>query len=88
MDGFILELLVSCYADTVIYGTHGGVIQMLEVLTNRKIKLLDIKTKLTNEEKDTISYYKERESFFWKVIEDYYYGTVCHTYVGNPNLLK
>lgn len=76
LDELIVEILLMLRSKTILYGTWSGLLSMMHCFaddTSRPL-LIDVKDKLEVSVLDIINYYKDREIFLWKVIEDYYHN--------------
>jgi len=85
-----MDILLMSKSNTIFYGTWSGVLSMMDCLFDdyTRPKKLSIKSTLDTHTQEILSYYKKRETFLWKIIEDYYYGSVTTTGNNDEELFK
>lgn len=89
-DELIMDILLMSKSNTIFYGTWSGVLSMMDCLFDdyTRPKKLSIKSTLDTHTQEILSYYKKRETFLWKIIEDYYYGSVTTSGNNDEELFK
>ena len=75
LEELILEIILICKVKKVYYGTWAGILTMTDYFLpdNSRPDLININQFNNDKINEVIAYYKERESFLWSVILDYYY---------------
>jgi hypothetical protein len=75
-DELMIDILLLTKVKTILYGTWSGLLAMVTLLTMGSINVIDIKKELPPIITDITQYYRTREMFLWKIIEEYYFGYI------------
>lgn len=71
----MIDITLICKVKKIYYGTWAGVLSMTDCFLSDKIipTKIDIREYIDNDLKEILNYYKDRETFLWNVVQDYYW---------------
>jgi hypothetical protein len=71
----MIDVALICKVKKIYYGTWAGVLSMTHCFLpdDTRPKLVDIRTYVDVDLMQVLNYYKDRETFLWNVIQDYYW---------------